>query len=142
MANDGQKEKVGDDTPNGSKKHIDLDVEEDNYNEETRDKNHEENDKDRCLRRDDEMKGMANKLADLQTVVNFMMKNVMQSPFPLQDTSIPAANKDAQKGGKTQFLQSLSMTGQRGILTGLHGRSGMENQRGLENDAWELEFTR
>ncbi|KAL7256381.1 hypothetical protein ACSBR1_010327 [Camellia fascicularis] len=40
MANDGQKEKVGDDTPTGSKKHIDLDVEEDNCNEEARDKNH------------------------------------------------------------------------------------------------------
>ncbi|KAL7202292.1 hypothetical protein ACSBR1_033876 [Camellia fascicularis] len=40
MANDGQKEKVGDDTPTESGKHIDLDVEENNYNEETRDKNH------------------------------------------------------------------------------------------------------
>ncbi|GMQ10446.1 hypothetical protein CsSME_00053440 [Camellia sinensis var. sinensis] len=40
MANDGQKEKVGDDTPTESGKHIDLDVEEDNCNEETRDKNH------------------------------------------------------------------------------------------------------
>ncbi|KAL7181373.1 hypothetical protein ACSBR1_040288 [Camellia fascicularis] len=44
MANDGQKEKVGDDTPTGSEKHIDLDVEEDNCNEETRNKNHGEND--------------------------------------------------------------------------------------------------
>ncbi|KAL7221853.1 hypothetical protein ACSBR1_023740 [Camellia fascicularis] len=40
MANDGQKEKVGDDTPTESGKHIDLEVEEDNCNEEARDKNH------------------------------------------------------------------------------------------------------
>ncbi|KAL7202522.1 hypothetical protein ACSBR1_034071 [Camellia fascicularis] len=45
--------------------------------------------------------GMADKLANLQTVVNFIMQNnVMQSPFPLQDTPIPAAKKDAQKGGQ------------------------------------------
>ncbi|KAL7213093.1 hypothetical protein ACSBR2_015741 [Camellia fascicularis] len=45
------------------------------------------------------MKGMANKLADLQSVVNFMMQNnVMQPPFPLEDTPIPAAKNDAQKG--------------------------------------------
>ncbi|KAL7163227.1 hypothetical protein ACSBR2_039343 [Camellia fascicularis] len=78
MANDKQKEKVGDDTPIGSGKHIDLNVEEDNCNKETRDKNHREKDvgqegdvpkkpdrsryyneddlqvwKDRCLRRDE-----------------------------------------------------------------------------------------
>ncbi|KAL7195971.1 hypothetical protein ACSBR1_036074 [Camellia fascicularis] len=59
--------------------------------------------KDRCLRRDEEMKEMTNKLADLQSVVNFMMQNnVMQPPFPLQDTLIPAAN--AQKGGRKQSL--------------------------------------
>ena len=41
------------------------------------------------------MKGMANKLADLQSVVTFMMQNnVMQPPFPLKDTLIPAANND------------------------------------------------
>ncbi|KAL7259714.1 hypothetical protein ACSBR1_005567 [Camellia fascicularis] len=41
---------------------------------------------------------MANKLADLQSVVNFMMQNnVMQPPFSLQDTPIPAAKNDAQK---------------------------------------------
>ncbi|KAL7178426.1 hypothetical protein ACSBR2_031548 [Camellia fascicularis] len=98
MANDGQKEKVGDDTPTESEKHIDLDVEEDNCNGETRDKNHGGKDigqeggipkksdrsgyyneddlqvwKDRCLRRDDEMKRIVDKLADLQMVVNFMM---------------------------------------------------------------------
>ncbi|THG07278.1 hypothetical protein TEA_001868 [Camellia sinensis var. sinensis] len=56
--------------------------------------------KDRCLRRDGEMKGMANKLADLQLVANFMMQNnVMQPPFSLQDTSIPATKTDAQKEG-------------------------------------------
>ncbi|KAL7175725.1 hypothetical protein ACSBR2_029336 [Camellia fascicularis] len=118
MANDGQKEKVKDDTPTESGKHIDLEVEEDNCNEEARDKNHGGKDvgqegsvpkksdrsgyyneddlqvwKDRCLRRDDEIKGMANKLADLQT-----------APFPLQDTSIPAARKDTQTGGRRQLL--------------------------------------
>ena len=41
MANNGQKEKVGDDTPTESGKLIDFDVEEDNCKEETRDKNHE-----------------------------------------------------------------------------------------------------
>ncbi|KAL7181609.1 hypothetical protein ACSBR1_040496 [Camellia fascicularis] len=124
MTNDGQKEKVGDNTPTESGKYIDLDVEEDNCNEETRDKNHggknvgqeggipkksdqsgyyNEDDlqvwKDRCLRRDGEINGMANKLADLQTVINFMMQNnVMQPPFPLQDTPILAAKKDTQTG--------------------------------------------
>lgn len=48
--------------------------------------------------RDSEMKGIANKLADLQSVVNFMMQNnVMQPPFPLQDTPVPVAKTDAQK---------------------------------------------
>ncbi|THG12064.1 hypothetical protein TEA_017437 [Camellia sinensis var. sinensis] len=124
MASNGQKEKVGNDIPTGSGKHVDLDVEEDNCNKNTRDKNHGEKDvgqegdmpkksdrggyyneddlqmsKERCLRRDDEVKGMANKLANLQTVVNFLMQiNVMQPPIPLQDTPIPAAKKDAQKG--------------------------------------------
>ncbi|KAL7262277.1 hypothetical protein ACSBR1_000621 [Camellia fascicularis] len=56
--------------------------------------------KDRCLRRDGEMKGMTNKLTDLQLVANFMMQNnVMQPQFPLEDTPIPAAKNDAQKGG-------------------------------------------
>ncbi|KAL7218912.1 hypothetical protein ACSBR2_012056 [Camellia fascicularis] len=114
MANDGQKEKVGDDTPTESGKHIDLEVEEDNCNKEARDKNHGGKDvgqeggiskksdrsgyyneddlqvwKDRCLRRDDEIKRMANKLADLQ-----------MTPFPLQDTPIPATRKDTQTGGQ------------------------------------------
>ncbi|KAL7163665.1 hypothetical protein ACSBR2_039727 [Camellia fascicularis] len=112
MANDRQKEKIGDNTPTGSGRPIDLDVEEDNCNEETRDQNHRVKDvgqesdvpkktdqseyynednlqvwKERCLRRDDEVKTMANKLADLQTMVNFMIQNnIMQPPFPLQDT--------------------------------------------------------
>ncbi|KAL7240225.1 hypothetical protein ACSBR2_005984 [Camellia fascicularis] len=114
MANNGQKEKVGDDTPTESGKHIDLEVEENKCNEEARDKNHRGKDvgqeggvpkksdrsgyyneddlqvwKDRCLWRDDEIKGMANKLADLQ-----------MAPFPLQDTPIPAARKDTQTGGQ------------------------------------------
>ncbi|KAL7238610.1 hypothetical protein ACSBR2_004659 [Camellia fascicularis] len=45
--------------------------------------------KDRCLRKDGEMKRMANKLADLQS-----------PPFPLEDKPIPAAKNDAQKGGQ------------------------------------------
>ncbi|KAL7174658.1 hypothetical protein ACSBR2_033826 [Camellia fascicularis] len=97
-------------------------MEEDNCNEETRDQNpgekdvgqegdvpkkvdrggyYNENDlqvwKDRCLWRDGEMKGMANKLADLQSVVNFMMQNnIIQPPFLLQDTLISVAKNDAQ----------------------------------------------
>ncbi|KAL7182833.1 hypothetical protein ACSBR1_041495 [Camellia fascicularis] len=155
MANDGQKENVGDDTPTESRKHIDLDIEEDNCNEETHDKNHRgknigqedgvpkksnrsgyynEDDlqvwKDRCLRRDDEIKGMANELADLQTVINFRMQNdVMQPPFPLQDTPIPVARKDTQTGGRRQLLRLLSTIGPRNILTGLRERSSMENPR-------------
>ncbi|KAL7225166.1 hypothetical protein ACSBR1_020531 [Camellia fascicularis] len=40
--------------------------------------------KDRCLRRDKEMKDLVNKLTDLQTMVNFVMQNnVMQPSFPL-----------------------------------------------------------
>ncbi|KAL7231857.1 hypothetical protein ACSBR2_009978 [Camellia fascicularis] len=126
MANNGQKEKIGDDTPTGSGKFVDLDVEEDNCNKETHDKNHggkdvgQEGDipkkmdrsgyyneddlqvwRERCLWRDDEVKAMANKLADLQTVVSFMIQNnVMQPPFPLQDTPIPTAKKDTQKRGQ------------------------------------------
>ncbi|KAL7190447.1 hypothetical protein ACSBR2_022678 [Camellia fascicularis] len=44
MANDGRKEKVENDIPTGSGKHIDLDVDEDNCNEETRDSNPGEKD--------------------------------------------------------------------------------------------------
>ncbi|KAL7264278.1 hypothetical protein ACSBR1_002271 [Camellia fascicularis] len=44
---------------------------------------------------------MENKLVDLQSIVNFMMQNnVIQPPFPLKDTLIPAAKNDAQKGGQ------------------------------------------
>ncbi|KAL7230941.1 hypothetical protein ACSBR2_009252 [Camellia fascicularis] len=61
--------------------------------------------KDRCLRRNEEMKGMVDKLADLQTVVNFMMQNnVMQPPFPLQDTPIPATKNNTQKKGQKTVL--------------------------------------
>ncbi|KAL7214241.1 hypothetical protein ACSBR1_026620 [Camellia fascicularis] len=95
MASDRQKDKIGDDTPAGSGRPIDLDVEGDNRNTETRDQNHGVKDvgqegnvpdqsryynednlqvwRDRCLRRDEEVKEMVNKLADLQSVVNFMM---------------------------------------------------------------------
>ena len=55
------------------------------------------------------MKRMMNKLADLQSVINFMMqKNVMQPPFPLQDTSIPAAN--AQKRGQRTIPVAPQLT--------------------------------
>ena len=118
MASNGQKEKVGDDTPTGSGRPIDLDGEGERANAETHEQTHGVKDvgqtgdapkkpdrsryyneddlqawKDRCLRRDEEVKEMANKLADLQSVVNFMMQNnVMQPPFLLQNTPIPAAN--------------------------------------------------
>ncbi|GMP36921.1 hypothetical protein CsSME_00008857 [Camellia sinensis var. sinensis] len=124
MASNGQQETIGDDTPAGSGKPIDLDIEGDNHNTEARDQGHRENDvipegdtskrtnqgkyynednlqvwRDRCLRRDEEVKELANKLADLQSVVNFMMQNnVMQPPYPLQDTPMPATN--TQKGGR------------------------------------------
>ncbi|KAL7199679.1 hypothetical protein ACSBR2_021888 [Camellia fascicularis] len=126
MANDEQKKKIGDDIPSRSGKHADPNMEEENCNEEPRDQNLWEKDvrqegdvlkkagrgeyynesdlkvwKDRCVRRDGEMKGMANKLADLQSVVNFIMQNnVMQPPFLLEDMLIPAVKNDAQKGGQ------------------------------------------
>ncbi|KAL7239835.1 hypothetical protein ACSBR2_005661 [Camellia fascicularis] len=47
------------------------------------------------------MKGMTNKLADLQSVVNFMMhSNIIRPLLPLEDTLIPAAKNDARKGGQ------------------------------------------
>ncbi|KAL7249434.1 hypothetical protein ACSBR1_011595 [Camellia fascicularis] len=113
MASNGQKEKMGDDALAGNGKPTDLDIEGDNHNAETYDQDHGEEDvaqtddvpkkpnqrKDRCLRRDEEVKEMANKLADLQSVVNFMMQNnVMQPPFPLHDTPVPKNN--TQKGGQ------------------------------------------
>ncbi|KAL7257541.1 hypothetical protein ACSBR1_003781 [Camellia fascicularis] len=126
MANDGQKEKVRDDISSRSGKNAEPNVEEENCNERPQDQNLKEKDvsqegdapkkarqggyynesdlhvwKDRCLRRDDKMKGIANKLTDLQSVVNFMMQNnVMQPPFPLKDAPILAAKNDAQKGGQ------------------------------------------
>lgn len=39
MANDGQKEKIRDDIPNGSGKHADPNIEEENPNEGPRDQN-------------------------------------------------------------------------------------------------------
>ncbi|KAL7176513.1 hypothetical protein ACSBR2_029945 [Camellia fascicularis] len=131
MANDGQKEKIGDDIPSESDKHADPNMEEENPNEgpwdqnpkekdvdqegnppkkASRDKYYNKNDlqawKDRCLKGDDEMKGTTNKLADLQSVVNFMMQNnVMQPPFPLKDTPILAAKNDTQKEGQKAVPQ-------------------------------------
>ncbi|KAL7223088.1 hypothetical protein ACSBR1_024715 [Camellia fascicularis] len=118
MASNGQQEKIGDDALAGSGRPIDLDTEGDNHNAETRDQGQGKKDvgqmddtpkkpdqnryynednlqiwKDRCLRRDEEVKEMATKLADLQLVVNFMMQNnVMQPSFLLHDTPIPAVN--------------------------------------------------
>ncbi|KAL7228895.1 hypothetical protein ACSBR2_007564 [Camellia fascicularis] len=120
MANNEQREKIGDDVPGGSGKHADPNIEKENQNEGARDHNlgkkdvgkkgnvlkkadrdeyYNENNlqvwKDRSLRRDGEMEEMVNKLADLQSVVNFMMQNnVMQPSYPLQDTPIPAAKTD------------------------------------------------
>lgn len=39
MANNRQEEKIGDDIPRGSGKHADLNIEEENHNEGTRDQN-------------------------------------------------------------------------------------------------------
>ena len=100
MASNRQKEKIGDDTPAGSGSPIDLDITGDECNAKTCDQNHGAKDvdqtggapkkpnrskyfnedalkvwKDRCLRRDGEVKEMANKLTDLQSVDNFMMQN-------------------------------------------------------------------
>ncbi|KAL7174302.1 hypothetical protein ACSBR2_033544 [Camellia fascicularis] len=124
MTNNEQEEKIGDDIHSESEEHVDPNVREENRNEGVqelspgvknvskecnvpkkrgRDEYYSESNlkvwKDRCLRRDGEMKGMANKLADLQLVVNFMMQNnVMQPPFPLQDMPVLAAKDNAQKG--------------------------------------------
>ena len=124
MASNAINEKVGGNTPAGSGRPIDLDVEGDNHNDKARDQGNggkdvvQEGDtskksdqgryykednlqvwRDRCLRRDEEVKELADKLADLQSVVNFMMQNkVMQPPYPLQNTPIPAVN--TQKGGR------------------------------------------
>ncbi|KAL7162708.1 hypothetical protein ACSBR2_043067 [Camellia fascicularis] len=94
MANDGQKEKVRNDTPIESGKHIDLDVEEDNCNEETRDKNHGG--------KNVGQEGGVPKKSDRSGYYNEdnLQNNVMQSLFPLQDTLIPAAKKGVQKGGQ------------------------------------------
>ncbi|KAL7180461.1 hypothetical protein ACSBR1_043627 [Camellia fascicularis] len=107
MANDGQKEKVGNDTPTESGKHIDLDVEENNCNEETRDKNHGG--------KNVGQEGGVPKKSDRSGYYN---EDNLQRP-----------RKVSRKGGRKQFLQALSMAGPRGILTGLRGRSGMENPR-------------
>ncbi|KAL7234703.1 hypothetical protein ACSBR1_018202 [Camellia fascicularis] len=125
MANNRQEEKIGDDIHSESCEHADPNIGEENCNEGAYDPNPGEKDvgkegntpkkagrdeyynegdlqewKDRCRRRDNEIKRMTNKLVDLQLVVNFMMQNnVMQPPFPLQDTPVPA-KVDAQKEGQ------------------------------------------
>ncbi|KAL7186484.1 hypothetical protein ACSBR2_028270 [Camellia fascicularis] len=121
MADDGHEEKTGNGINSESCEHKDPNVGKENHNKEAhnlnlgekdvdkegnaskkvgRDEYYNESDlqvwKDRCLRRDGEMKGMANKLVDLQSVVNFMIKNnMMQLSFPLQDMLIPATKTDA-----------------------------------------------
>ncbi|KAL7182810.1 hypothetical protein ACSBR1_041478 [Camellia fascicularis] len=97
MASNGQNEKIGDDTPAGSGRPIDSHGEK-NVGQEGdipyQSRYYNEDNlqvwRDRCLRRDEEVKEMANKLADLQSIVNFMMQN--------NDTPIPAAN--TQRGGQ------------------------------------------
>ncbi|KAI7998828.1 Protein DEK [Camellia lanceoleosa] len=142
MASNTQKEKIGDNTSAGSGRPVDPNAEGGDHNEEARDQNHAEKGvgqdgdtskkadqgkyynednlqiwKDRCLRRNEEVKEMANKLADLQSVVNFMMQNnVMQPPYPLQDTPMPAAN--AQKKGQKEILEAPQ-----------HTRSGRHSHR-------------
>ncbi|KAL7218911.1 hypothetical protein ACSBR2_012055 [Camellia fascicularis] len=143
MANDGQKEKVGDDTPTESGKHINLEVEEDNCNKEAHDKNHGGKDvgqeggkskksdrsgyynkdnlqvwKDRCLRRDDEIKGMA---------TNWQTCN--RHRFHYKTRRFQRPEKIPRQGGRRQLLRLLSTIGQRNILAGLRERSGMENPR-------------
>ncbi|THG03437.1 hypothetical protein TEA_013955 [Camellia sinensis var. sinensis] len=71
----------------------------------SRDEYYHENDlqewKDGCLRRDEELKDMANKLTDLLTVVNFMMQNnVIQPVFPLHDTPAPTAKASVPREGQ------------------------------------------
>ncbi|KAL7214956.1 hypothetical protein ACSBR1_027188 [Camellia fascicularis] len=90
MASSGQQGRVGDDTPAGSGRPIDIDTEGDNHDTETHEQGQRERTvgqtgdtskngdkggyykednlqvwRDRCLRRDEEVKEMANKLADL-----------------------------------------------------------------------------
>ena len=62
MASNGQKEKIGDDTPTGSGRPIDLDIERDNNKAETRDQGHRE--KDVGQERD------TSKMTDLRTYYN------------------------------------------------------------------------
>ncbi|GMP30638.1 hypothetical protein CsSME_00005212 [Camellia sinensis var. sinensis] len=89
MANDGQKVKVGVDTPTKNGKHIDSDVEEINCNEETRDKNHEGKDV-----------GQESDKPKKTDRSGFYNEDDLQPLFSLQDVSILAAKKDAQKMGQ------------------------------------------
>ncbi|KAL7181547.1 hypothetical protein ACSBR1_040441 [Camellia fascicularis] len=126
MANNKQKVRIRDDIHSKEEKHMDPNTEGGNNNEEVQEVNPGANDaakgrndpkkggrdeyyhkgdaqvwRDRFLIRDEELKDMANKLTDLQTVVNFMMQNnVMQPSFPLQDMPAPATKIDAQQGGQ------------------------------------------
>ncbi|KAL7174786.1 hypothetical protein ACSBR1_043860 [Camellia fascicularis] len=108
MANAGQEERIGDDMHSEEEEYVDSytgggnvdkKVQEVNLvaNNATRGRNgprrgnreecYNESDcqvwKERCLWRDDELKDLANKLTDLQIVVNFMMHSkVMQPVLP------------------------------------------------------------
>ncbi|KAL7239111.1 hypothetical protein ACSBR2_005082 [Camellia fascicularis] len=123
MANDGQKEKPGDDISIGSGKHIDLNVEKDNCNKETRDQNPGE----KAISQEGDVPKKADRGGYYNE--NNLQNNVMQPSFSLQDTSILVAKNNAQKGGgRKQPLQSPSTPGPRNTLTGLQGRSGEESQ--------------
>ncbi|KAL7202404.1 hypothetical protein ACSBR1_033972 [Camellia fascicularis] len=126
MANNGQAERIGDNIHSQEEEHVDHNARGKNENKRVRvlnlgandagkgcndprkgcrDECYNESDpkvwKDRCLRRDKEMKDMAIKLTYLQTVVNFMIQNnVMQPSFLLQDMLVPIAKTDAQKRGQ------------------------------------------
>ncbi|KAL7216524.1 hypothetical protein ACSBR1_028466 [Camellia fascicularis] len=126
MANNGHEEKIMDDINTKSCEHTDPNVWKDNRNDEAKDVNPKEKDvgkednapkeggrdeyynesdlqvwKNRYQRRDEEMKEIGKKLADLQSMVHFIMSNnVMQPPFSLQDTPVSAAKTNVQKRGQ------------------------------------------
>ncbi|KAL7248024.1 hypothetical protein ACSBR2_002842 [Camellia fascicularis] len=79
--------------PYWSGKHTDSNMEEDNCNKETRDRNLGE--------KDVGQEGGVPKKSDRSRYYNEddLQNNVMQPPFPLQDTPSPAAKNNAQKRG-------------------------------------------
>ncbi|KAL7263183.1 hypothetical protein ACSBR1_001372 [Camellia fascicularis] len=121
MANVGQEVSIGDDIHSEEEEYVDPNVGGENNENKVQEVNLEANNaargrnslkrgnreeyynksdfqvwKGRCLRRDDKVKDLANKLTDLQTVVNFMMQNkMMQSMLSLPAAPTPASNADA-----------------------------------------------